>query len=215
MISAGWGEGEQVADGRWLHARELPARARAGAARARRDRSAALRPQERLAALLGGRSTALLCEELTLRARLDLDQGRLAPRRDRAGARARGGAGGAARRGAPGPRAARSPSSSSCARASPRRPRRRARRGGRARRRGRRGRLEALDEELLRARARAPGGGAARAHRAPGSSAADEHGPDDAPRSAPGAAGASCTSASRSTTSACSRCCAPATASTR
>ena len=33
------------------------------------------------------------------------------------------------------------------------------------------------------------------------------------PRSAPGAAGASCTSASRSTTSACSRCCGPAAAS--
>jgi multidrug resistance efflux pump len=36
-----------------------------------------LRPQERLAALLGARSSMLLCEELTLRARLDLDQGRL------------------------------------------------------------------------------------------------------------------------------------------
>ena len=29
MIRAGWGEGEQVAAGRWLHARELPGRARA------------------------------------------------------------------------------------------------------------------------------------------------------------------------------------------
>ncbi len=35
-----------------------------------------LRPQERLAALLGGRDVALACEELTLRARLDLDHGR-------------------------------------------------------------------------------------------------------------------------------------------
>ncbi|HEX7609647.1 MAG TPA: hypothetical protein VF380_03155, partial [Solirubrobacteraceae bacterium] len=44
----------------------------------RRDRAAVLRPQERLAALLGARSTSLLCEEFALRARLDLDQGRAA-----------------------------------------------------------------------------------------------------------------------------------------
>jgi hypothetical protein len=37
----------------------------------------ALRPQERLAELLGARSEELLCEELALRARLDLDHGRL------------------------------------------------------------------------------------------------------------------------------------------
>lgn len=88
VIRAGWGEGEQVADGAWLHARELPWRDdvpwRGGGdtpgrwRRGGRDRAAALRPQERLAALLGGRTTTLLCEELALRARLDLDQGRLA-----------------------------------------------------------------------------------------------------------------------------------------
>ncbi|MDP9385178.1 MAG: hypothetical protein M3P50_08100, partial [Actinomycetota bacterium] len=39
-------------------------------------REAALRPQERLAALLGGRDAALACEELVLRGRLDLDRGR-------------------------------------------------------------------------------------------------------------------------------------------
>ncbi len=81
VIRAGWGKGEQVADGRWVHARELPfsppRRSPAGR-RARGGRSAALRPQERLAALLGGHSAALLCEELALRARLDLEQGRLA-----------------------------------------------------------------------------------------------------------------------------------------
>jgi hypothetical protein len=82
VIRAGWGEGEQVAAGRWLHARELPwmprGRRSAGSPRgAGRDRSSALRPQERLAALLGARDTTLVCEELTLRARLDLDQGRL------------------------------------------------------------------------------------------------------------------------------------------
>jgi hypothetical protein len=72
VVRAGWGEGEQVAYGRWLHAREL----RVSEHRARR--SAVLRPQERFAALLGARERALLCEELALRARLDLDQGRLA-----------------------------------------------------------------------------------------------------------------------------------------
>ena len=73
-IRAGWGEGEQVAEGRWLHAVELPltgARARV------RRRASALRPDERLAEMLGARERPLLCEELALRARLDLDQGRL------------------------------------------------------------------------------------------------------------------------------------------
>jgi hypothetical protein len=86
VIRAGWGEGEQVADGRWLHARALPSpggqRSGAGSASSRRgpgrDRSWALRPQERLAALLGARGTPLLCEELALRARQDLDHERLA-----------------------------------------------------------------------------------------------------------------------------------------
>ncbi|HXC23420.1 MAG TPA: hypothetical protein VNU28_02440 [Solirubrobacteraceae bacterium] len=73
VVRAGFGEGEQVADGLWTDARELLlSRRRAG------RRASALRPQERLALLLSGRGSALLCEELTLRARLDLDQGRLA-----------------------------------------------------------------------------------------------------------------------------------------
>jgi len=75
VARAGWGEGEQVSLGRWLHARELPLRPGRGRRR-RRERSWALRPQERLAALMGGRGRILLCEELVLRARLDLDQGR-------------------------------------------------------------------------------------------------------------------------------------------
>jgi hypothetical protein len=80
VARAGWGEGEQVADGEWLHAREL-ASAERGRRRGRwpggRAQSAALRSHERLAQLLGGRAEPLLCEELVLRARLDLDEGRL------------------------------------------------------------------------------------------------------------------------------------------
>ncbi|MHB8532894.1 MAG: hypothetical protein ACYDC2_09255 [Solirubrobacteraceae bacterium] len=75
VIRAGWGEGEQVAYGQWLHARELQ---QLREPQRRRGRAWALRPQERLAALLSGRSSALLCEELALRVRLDLDQGRFA-----------------------------------------------------------------------------------------------------------------------------------------
>ena len=74
VIRAGWGEGEQLADGHWRHALELPW---APSKRAQR-RAAALQPQERLAELLGARTRELLCEELALRARLDLDRGRLA-----------------------------------------------------------------------------------------------------------------------------------------
>jgi hypothetical protein len=81
VIRAGWGEGEQIAFGRWLHARDLPAIRRGPAGKRRRlktDHTAALRPEERLAEMLGARGASLLCEDLVLRARLDLDQGRLA-----------------------------------------------------------------------------------------------------------------------------------------
>src|SRR5271165_3546545 len=50
----------------------------AGRRRRSAERSAALRHQERLAELLGARGASLLCEDLALRARLDLDQGRVA-----------------------------------------------------------------------------------------------------------------------------------------
>jgi hypothetical protein len=70
VTRVGYGTGEQVADGRWTAARELPPE------RQRVAREAALRPQERFAALLSGRDAALACELLALRARLDLDQGR-------------------------------------------------------------------------------------------------------------------------------------------
>ncbi|HUY58262.1 MAG TPA: hypothetical protein VMV16_01005 [Solirubrobacteraceae bacterium] len=66
----GFGAGEEVAHGRWSQARELlppPAS---------RKRSKVLEPQARLAGVLGGRVPLLVCEELALRARRDLDAGR-------------------------------------------------------------------------------------------------------------------------------------------
>jgi len=72
VTRVGYGRGEEVADGQWTEAVEPPE-----PKAARRPREASLRPQERLAALLGGRDAALACEELVLRARSDLDAGRL------------------------------------------------------------------------------------------------------------------------------------------
>jgi hypothetical protein len=69
----GYGAGEQVADGLWSAARELPGPDEPGR---RRRRSRLLAPQARLAAILGAREPALACEELALRARLDLDHHR-------------------------------------------------------------------------------------------------------------------------------------------
>jgi hypothetical protein len=66
----GFGAGEQVADGHWTAARELAHVQR------RRRRVRTLTPQARLAALLGARERPLVCEELALRARLDLDHRR-------------------------------------------------------------------------------------------------------------------------------------------
>jgi hypothetical protein len=71
-IRVGVGRGEEVAEGEWTDARLVPAAALAPA----RSRERALRPTERFAALLAGRDVALAAEELTLRARLDLDRGR-------------------------------------------------------------------------------------------------------------------------------------------
>ncbi len=70
VCRVGYGSGEQVADGDWESAVELPLPGLPA------GRSLVLSPQERLAALLGGRDAALACEELTLRARGDLDHGR-------------------------------------------------------------------------------------------------------------------------------------------
>ncbi len=70
VARVGYGAGEQVADGHWTAALELVPRA------ASRRRSKVLQPQARLAAILTGRERALVCEELALRARLDLDEHR-------------------------------------------------------------------------------------------------------------------------------------------
>lgn len=72
VVRAGFGEGEHVADGLWMDARDLLLSSRRAGRRA-----SVLRPQERLAALLSAREDHLLCEELALRARLDLDGARL------------------------------------------------------------------------------------------------------------------------------------------
>ena len=66
----GYGTGAQVADGAWDTALDLPP---AGRSRGRRGPPA---HTERLAALLSGRDAPLACEELTLRARADLNHDR-------------------------------------------------------------------------------------------------------------------------------------------
>lgn len=68
----GFGAGEEVADGLWTGARELMA----SDPRRRRRSGTQLAPQARLAAVLGARERPLACEELALRARLDLDHRR-------------------------------------------------------------------------------------------------------------------------------------------
>jgi hypothetical protein len=73
-VRIGYGSGEQVAAGRHASAREVDVWA-SGASR-RRRRAEELRPQERLAAVLGGRERVDPCETLLLRARADLDAGR-------------------------------------------------------------------------------------------------------------------------------------------
>jgi hypothetical protein len=69
-IRIGYGTGDEVVDGRWTEARKLPPRERST------RRTEALQPQERVAAVLGGREAVAPSETLILRARLDLDQGR-------------------------------------------------------------------------------------------------------------------------------------------
>lgn len=70
-IRVGYGGGERVAEGRWDEIRELERR------EPRQRRAESLQPQERVAAVLSEHETVPPAETLLLRARLDLDQGRL------------------------------------------------------------------------------------------------------------------------------------------
>lgn len=70
VCRVGYGEGEQVSEGRWVRAVTLPGISE------REKRAATLAPQERFGALLNGRDVALAAETLVLDARRDLDAGR-------------------------------------------------------------------------------------------------------------------------------------------
>jgi hypothetical protein len=72
-VRIGYGSGEEVAASRFTEARHVDPRA--GTSR-RALREEELRPQERLAAVLGGRERIDASETLLLRARADLDAGR-------------------------------------------------------------------------------------------------------------------------------------------
>jgi hypothetical protein len=72
-VRVGYGSGDQVAEGHFADAYELPPEDDRSKVR---RRAAALAPDERLAAILGGRDRALACEELVLRARADLEASR-------------------------------------------------------------------------------------------------------------------------------------------
>ncbi|MET0306897.1 MAG: hypothetical protein ABW196_11825 [Solirubrobacterales bacterium] len=72
-VRVGHGSGKEVAASRFSAAREVDVRAGASP---RRRRDEELRPQERIAAILGGREQLDTCETLILRARADLDASR-------------------------------------------------------------------------------------------------------------------------------------------
>lgn len=69
VVRIGFGTGDELADGRYAEAIEVPHATR-------RRRLEALRPQERMAAILGRREEPSPAEELLLRARGDIDAGR-------------------------------------------------------------------------------------------------------------------------------------------
>jgi hypothetical protein len=73
-VRIGYGSGEELADSTFSAARDVDVWA--GGASRRRQRQEDLRPQERVAAVLGGRERTDACEILLLRARGDLDAGR-------------------------------------------------------------------------------------------------------------------------------------------
>jgi hypothetical protein len=68
VIRIGYGSGEELAEGRWTSARELPP--------PKRGRYEEVEPQSRVAAVLAGRDRVHPAETMLLRARLDAEQGR-------------------------------------------------------------------------------------------------------------------------------------------
>jgi hypothetical protein len=74
VVRVGYGSGEQVAEGRFAAAYEMPREHARSSVRGRAARRREmLAPQERLAAILGGRDELLAGEELLLRVLADLD----------------------------------------------------------------------------------------------------------------------------------------------
>jgi len=69
-VRLGYGTGDELVEGRWRDAYEVPGEV------ARRARRRMLAPEEQLARILGGHRPTYPSEDLLLRARLDLDQGR-------------------------------------------------------------------------------------------------------------------------------------------
>jgi hypothetical protein len=69
-VRVGFGTGDDLAEGRFSEAIEVPHSER-------RRRADLLRPQERVAEVLGGRTSVAACELLLIRARSDLDAGRI------------------------------------------------------------------------------------------------------------------------------------------
>lgn len=74
VVRIGYGSGEALADGAFTAAHQVDPGL--GPISRRRQRDEELRPQQRLAAVLGGREQLNACETLLLRARADLDAGR-------------------------------------------------------------------------------------------------------------------------------------------
>lgn len=71
----GFGDGDRLANGRFLEAFDIDARG--GTASPRRERQSRTRPIGRIAAILGGKDEAMACEFLIPRVRADLDAGRV------------------------------------------------------------------------------------------------------------------------------------------
>jgi hypothetical protein len=70
-IRLGYGTGDELVEDRWSEAWTVPAETRAS-----KRRRAILAPQEQVAMILGGRKPPFASEDLLLRARLDLAEGR-------------------------------------------------------------------------------------------------------------------------------------------